>query len=173
MNIIYRKAIEKDSREWNEIVNRVWRDAYKDIFPEEVFIDKENRIEEKRKQFIEKLVNNKNTILYVAECENKIVGIMIGEINSGYKYFHNEYADLVGLYIDPKYQGMKIGTNLKNIFEKWAKENGATKYMIGVLKDNINAIKVYESWGGKLSEYESDFVKLGVNYKEVFYTFDL
>lgn len=173
MNIIYRKAIEKDSREWNEIVNRVWRDAYKDIFPEEVFIDKENRIEEKRKQFIEKLVNNKNTILYVAECENKIVGIMIGEINSGYKYFNNEYADLVGLYIDPKYQGMKIGTNLKNIFEKWAKENDATKYMIGVLKDNINARKVYESWGGKLSEYESDFVKLGVNYKEVFYTFDL
>ena len=47
MNIIYRKAIEKDSREWNEIVNRVWRDAYKDIFPEEVFIDKENRIEGK------------------------------------------------------------------------------------------------------------------------------
>ena len=62
MNIIYRKAIEKDSREWNEIVNRVWRDAYKDIFPEEVFIDKENRIEEKGKRFIEKLVNNKNLI---------------------------------------------------------------------------------------------------------------
>lgn len=173
MNIIYRKAIEKDSREWNEIVNRVWRDAYKDIFPEEVFIDKENRIEEKEKRFIEKLVNNKNMILYVAECENKIVGIMIGEINSGYEYFHNEYADLVGLYIDPKYQGMKIGTNLKNIFEKLAKENGATKYMIGVLKDNINARKVYESWGGTLSKYESDFVKLGVNYKEVFYIFDL
>ena len=62
---------------------------------------------------------------------------------------------------------------IKNIFENWAKETGATKYMIGVLKDNINARKVYESWGGTLSKYESDFVKLGVNYKEVFYIFDL
>ena len=102
-----------------------------------------------------------------------IIGLILGIIGFIIEYFHNEYADLVGLYIDPKYQGMKIGTNLKNIFEKWAKENGATKYMIGVLKDNINARKVYESWGGTLSKYESDFVKLGVNYKEVFYIFDL
>ena len=37
----------------------------------------------------------------------------------------------------------------------------------------MKARKVYESWGGKLSEFEEDFVKLGVGYPEVFYTYDL
>ena len=62
---------------------------------------------------------------------------------------------------------------MKNIFEKWAKSNGATKYVIGVLKDNLDARKVYESWGGKLSKHESDFVKLEVGYKEIFHTYNL
>ena len=54
-----------------------------------------------------------------------------------------------------------------------AKSNGATKFVIGVLKDNHNAKKVYEKWGGKLDEYTQPFVKLGVGYDEVFYTYDL
>ena len=77
------------------------------------------------------------------------------------------------LYIDTNYQGLGIGSSFKNIFEQWAIENGATQYVIGVLKDNVKARRVYESWGGKLSEVEEDFVKLGVGYSEVFYTYDL
>lgn len=48
-----------------------------------------------------------------------------------------------------------------------------TKFVDGVLKDNHNARKVYEKWGGKLDEYTQPFVKLGVSYDEVFYTYDL
>ena len=66
-----------------------------------------------------------------------------------------------------------IGSKFKNIFVEWAKKHGATKYVIGVLKDNQNARKVYEKWGGKLDEYTQPFVKLGVGYDEVFYTYDL
>ncbi len=62
---------------------------------------------------------------------------------------------------------------MKNIFEAWAIENGASKYVIGVLKDNKKARKVYESWGGKLSSYEESYVKLGIGYPEVFYTYNL
>ena len=45
--------------------------------------------------------------------------------------------------------------------------------VIGVLKDNTKARKVYESWGGKLSQYEHDFVQMDVGYPEVFYTFEI
>ncbi len=172
MNINYRRAEEKDSRAWYEFKNMVWRDAYKDIFPEEVFVDKEKRLDEEKDKFLE-LLNNESTILYIAEYNNKIVGIMLGEINSGYGYFNQEYADLVALYIDPNFQGKGIGSKLRNTFERWAKEKGTSKYVIGVLKDNRKARKVYETWGGKLSEYEEDFVKLGVGYKEVFYEYYL
>jgi inosine/xanthosine triphosphate pyrophosphatase family protein len=45
--------------------------------------------------------------------------------------------------------------------------------VIGVLKDNHKARKVYEKWGGKLDNHEQPFVKLGVGYDEVFYTYEL
>ena len=53
------------------------------------------------------------------------------------------------------------------------KKNGASKYVIGVLKDNKNARTVYEACGCKLSTYEQDFYKLGIAYKEVFYIYEL
>ncbi len=47
------------------------------------------------------------------------------------------------------------------------------KYIIGVLKDNIKARKVYESWGGELSEYEYNYVVMNVAYPIVFYTMEI
>ena len=168
-----RKVKPEDARDWFILGNKVWRDAYAHIFPEEVFIEKDNQVEEKAKTFTDKMKNDDKNIAYVAEYDGEIIGIMCGSINSSYERFNSDYADLIALYVDPKYQGLGIGSSFKNIFEQWAIENGATQYVIGVLKDNIKARKVYESWGGKLSEFEEDFVKLGVGYPEVFYTYDL
>ena len=123
--------------------------------------------------FDDLMKNDHENISYVAEYNGTIVGIMYGCIHSKYDYFHEEYADLVALYIDPKYQKCGIGSSFRKIFEEWAIENDATQYVIGVLKDNIKARNVYESWGGKLSDHEQDFVRLGVGYPEVFYTYDL
>lgn len=170
---IYRKIENEDAKDWFMLLNRVWRNAYKDIFPEEVFIEKDNKIDEKIKTFSKVMKNNNEDIAYVAEYDGKIIGLMCGSIKSGYGYFHDNYADLIALYIDPEYQGLGIGSSLKRIFENWAKENGATKYVIGVLNDNEKARKVYETWGGKLSEYTQDFIKMGIGYKEVFYTYYL
>ncbi len=168
-----RKVNENDGYDWTKLVNRVWRDAYKHIFPEEVFREKDNSIDKKVATFAERIKNDNQKIAYVAESEGRIIGIMCGSINSGYEYFKNEYADLTALYIDPNYQGKGIGSSFKKIFENWARENGASKYVIGVLKDNSKARKIYESWGGKLSDVEEDFMKLDIKYPEVFYTYDL
>ena len=168
-----RKVASEDARGWYVLGNKVWRDAYKHIFPEEVFLEKEKKVEKNIIKFDSLMKNDNENISYVAEYDEEIVGIMYGCINSSYEYFHGKYADLVALYVDPKYQGLGIGSAFKNIFEQWAIENGATKYVIGVLKDNLKARNVYESWGGKLSAHEQDFIKLGVGYPEVFYTYEL
>ena len=112
-------------------------------------------------------------IAYVAEAGGKIVALMFGVLDSNYEYFKNDYADLVGLYVRPEYQGMGVGTMLKDIFTHWAKENKADQFVIGVLKDNSKARKVYESWGGTLSEHEHEFKQMGVGYPEVFYTYEI
>ncbi len=168
-----RKVKPEDAKHWFILVNKVWREAYHHIFPEEVFIEKDNKVDEKSKTFTDNIKNDNKNIAYVAEYNDEIIGIMCGSINSSYEYFNSEYADLIGLYVDSKFQGCGIGSSLKKIFEQWAIENGALKYVIGVLKDNMKARKLYELWGGKLSKYEKDFVKFGVGYPEVFYTYDL
>ena len=77
------------------------------------------------------------------------------------------------MYIHPDYQGVGIGSKFKKIFTKWAKDNGATKYVLGVLKDNLKARKIYEAWGGSLDKYSQSYDICGKGYDEVFYTYSL
>ena len=56
--IIIRKVNENDAYNWFLLVNKVWRYAYKDIFPEEVFIDRDNKIEQKVKTFSDIMKNS-------------------------------------------------------------------------------------------------------------------
>lgn len=168
-----KKVNDEDARNWFILLNKVWRDAYSHIFPEEVFIDIDNMTENRIKKFSDVMKNTKEDIAYVAEYDGKIIGLMRGSIKSGYDYFHDDYADLIALYVDPEYQGLGIGSSFRKIFEEWSIENGATKYVVGVLKDNTKAKKIYEKWGGILSKHEEPFIKLGVEYTENFYTYDL
>ena len=173
-NIVIRPVKLEDAKQHVRLGLLVWRCAYKHIFPEEVFVEKENKAEDKIKNFDKGIQNDNISLSYVAEHEGKIIGFLFGRMLSHYEHFGSQgYADLEAIYIHPDYQGLGIGNKFKQIFVDWAKSNGATKFVIGVLKDNHNARKVYERWGGKLDEYTQPFVKLGVGYDEVFYTYDL
>ena len=172
--IIIRKVKKEDASEYLKIVNFVWRSAYKDIFPEEVFIKKEEELKEKVEKFSLKYYNDNKKICYVAEYHGNIIGIMNGQINSNYEYFCEKgYSDLIALYIHPDFQSLGIGTKFKEIFIDWAKKNGSNKFVIGVLKDNIKARIIYEKWGGKLSSHTNLFYKLGIGYDEVFYMYQI
>lgn len=39
--ILIRKVRNDDAKQYIELINSVWRDVYKNIFPEDVFIDRE------------------------------------------------------------------------------------------------------------------------------------
>ena len=172
-NVTIRPVRPEDARGWCVLGNRVWRVAYRQIFPEEVFLEKENRLEEKIARFPDWAKNDAESITCVAESDGTIVGILCGSIRSSYEPFHSDYADLIALYVDPAFQGRGIGTAFRKTFEEWAGRNGASQYVIGVLKENHKARKVYEAWGGRLSEQEKAFVKQNVAYPEVFYTFSI
>lgn len=171
-NILIRKVNNDDAAFFIDFVTYVWKDAYKDILAEDVFLDMENRRDKRIEKFSSKYYCGDDRICLIAFDDSKVVGIMFGRLVSGYPSFE-EFSDLEALYIDPKYQGMGIGSRLKNEFVSWAKEKGSSRFVIGVLKDNLKARKVYEAWGGSLSNKEHDFVLLNVPYKEVFYTYNL
>ena len=51
-----RKVKSEDARDWFVFGFKIWRDAYKNIFPEEVFVDRESKLEEKVKGY-EDIIN--------------------------------------------------------------------------------------------------------------------
>ena len=50
-SVTIRKAAPEDARGWETLGIQVWRDAYRHFFPEEVFLEKESRLEEKIARF--------------------------------------------------------------------------------------------------------------------------
>ena len=173
LNIEYRPVRKEDGYAWYTLLDKVWRAAYSGILPEQVFNARESAIEDRARGFSEGRFFGERKIAYVAEHGGKIVALMFGTLDSDYEFFKNDYADLVALYVDPEYQGMGIGTALRDLFIEWAKKKHADRFVIGVLKDNAKARRVYESWGGTLSDHEHEFVQMGVGYPEVFYTFEM
>lgn len=169
--IIIRKAGSKDAQSSIKLIDYVWRSAYKHIFPENAFLEREKKQETRFENFAKKCQNN-DVLTLVAECDNKIVGLLSGQKISRYDFFAKQnYADLEILYILPEYQGFGISTKMKNIFIDWLKQNQLNKFVIGVLKENEHARKVYEKWGGKLEKYSNFFKVSDYNADEVFYTY--
>ena len=173
MEIRYRQISKEDGFEWYTLLSRVWRASYALILPEEYFDARDRSVESRAAEFTEELFAGDRKIAYVAEHDGKIVGLIFGTLDSNYDYFKGSYADLVAIYIYPEYQGMGIGTALKDIFVKWARTKNADRYVVGVLKENHKARRVYESWGGRLSEHEQDYMIMGRGYPEVFYVFEI
>ncbi len=167
-----RPLLLSDEKEYRALHNLIWRDSYKHIFPQQVFDEREKNLW--LKSFSDFVAKDPARINLVAEIDKKPIGFMSATLKSNYPHYKDKgFAEIMGLYIHPKYQGQGIGSMFKNLFLNWAKKNGATKFVIAVFKDNLKARNVYEKWNGKLDNYTQTFEKLGVEYEEVFYVFDL
>ena len=68
-NIIIRPVRPEDAEEYFKVNNAAWRDAYKHIFPEEVFVQKENNTPNMIKTFAQFVYHGKDQICYVAEVK--------------------------------------------------------------------------------------------------------
>lgn len=171
MEIIFREAVKTDAAQYINLIETVWKDAYKDIFDADVFSEREKRINGRIESFENNYLNDKAKLCYVAETDGKIVGVLFGTLTSTYDHYKElNYSDLVILYVLPEHQRSGIASKFKNIFVDWLKQNGKDKFMIGVLKDNYKARYVYEKWGGVLDDFSQKFGNYGVD--EVFYLYD-
>ena len=172
MEYLIRKYKIGDGEQIVPLKNISWKSAYSHIFPEEVFLDNESKEKDRIKTFDEDL-KEKGGICYVAEADNKIIGVMIYNLVCEVDYFAKMgYAQLAVLYLHPEVQRQGLGKKFFDLFVKNLKEINHNKFCIGVLENNYNARKAYEKWGGKLTDIKVDFVRLDKPYTEVFYEYD-
>lgn len=95
--------------------------------------------------YISYLNNRSNSVFYVAELENKIVGIGYLEGGKRTRTFH---CSNLGLGILASYNNLGIGSIITNSLVEYAK-NGEfiAKIDLQVRTDNRSAIKVYKKCG--------------------------
>ena len=102
MNIRPYKKGDESQIVW--LINNTWKTAYSHIFPSEVFEERERNINERISVFGENLEKFER-ICFVAEENSKIVGVLVGILNSNIEQFdENGYARINILYIDKEFQ---------------------------------------------------------------------
>ncbi len=172
-NITFEVLKPDDCHEAKRVINMVWRDAYKHIFPVEVFDSKDKKLQESSKK-LENLLKNNKIFGFIAKNNNKIVGVSIGAFQSEYEHYDKlGYSDLQVLYILPDFQKLGIGSKFFKLITDILKDKNKTKMVICALAENYKARSVYEKWGGKLDTFTKDYFIEGKSYKDVFYLFDL
>lgn len=60
----------------------------------------------------------------------------------------------LGIYVDARYRGLGIGKMLMHFLHCSAKHKGASQVRLKVYKDNTQAVKMYESLGYKLDDFD-------------------
>jgi len=121
--------------------------------------------------------NTNGSLHYVAIHENKVIAFIIGktpEASSLEYYSANGYAELMSISILPEYQHKGLGKMLFEFIAKKFRKLGFSKMVVGTHKDNYQARKAYEKWGGILdTAYEKTSESLGHTFTEVFYIYEL
>ncbi len=96
--------------------------------------------------FLESLKND-NTIALVAEENNKIIGLLLGEFKNSLwlKKSHVAHISNFGINKDNRRKG--IGQQLMDYFFKICKEKEIQEIRLGVYNKNTSACKFYEDYG--------------------------
>jgi len=171
--IIIRRVKEGDARAWVLLRNAVWRSSHGQIYPKEVFDKRDREVEERIKKFKER-INESGYAGYVATVNDKIIGFADGVPLSHYNYYKKQgYAELMAVYVNPKYNHRGAGRALAYEVCKQLKKLGPTKAVTCTLKDNRQARLACEKAGGVLDAHEEYFIEFGKEYPTVFYLYDL
>lgn len=142
MNLIIRKALEKDLEKISEILTKTWDKTYKSILPPEVI----NHIKSNwhNKENLKKQLNSNSILFNMIEIDNVSIGIITVKIKD--KHFH-----ISRLYILPEFQGKGIG---KYVINQLIDKYKIDKITLDVEVSNQNAINFYKNLGFNIDKID-------------------
>ena len=99
------------------------------------------------KEYFARKIANSNSIFFVAEIDENIVGYILGYIDSYPVRNINPIVMLDNLFISENYRRKGIGSKLFQEFLKVAKDNGAKRLQVKTYSKNKEAIEFYKKQG--------------------------
>lgn len=151
-----RKATHNDIDAIAHIIVSAWQTAYIDIVDEEYV--KTISTEKYIKIFTNNISNQLEDIFVYCDEINNVVGFISGKLAEN----KIKTAEIVGFYINPKYQNQKIGRQLlKHIINFYNKEKNVDTLFLWTLKNARNN-EFYKKMNGKIQEEK----KISIGNKE-------
>ena len=100
---------------------------------------------EREKQIIENVLADNDVEWFVVEYDNKVVGqCSVGLVRRTARYRHRAEVAFVILQ---DYCNLGIGGKMMEECIKWCKKKSVTQIELDVVKNNENALKMYQSFG--------------------------
>src|SRR5699024_4331872 len=147
MDVIVRHMQEKDIQQVQQVAQTSWHDTYADI------VSFEARDSFLQAAYNESVMQNRmeNSFFYVAEVEEKIVGLA-----NFTPVTEKGKTELIAIYLYPEQQGTGIGTALLD--EGLHHIKGVKEVMVDVEKENEKGNTFYKAKGFEVSdEFEENF----------------
>jgi ribosomal protein S18 acetylase RimI-like enzyme len=100
---------------------------------------------------LQKVAEN-NGIIYVAELDAELVGVVVGIIPEQTKedqleHVPSKFGEVLEIVVKAGYRGRGVGAMLMNKLEEYFKENNCNISGVGVLFPNKNAHRLYSKLG--------------------------
>ncbi|KAA9021837.1 GNAT family N-acetyltransferase [Niallia endozanthoxylica] len=131
--------------------------------------ERQTTVEQQRKS-IERFLSEPNSIFFVAEIENKLVGFIVA-IGSNLKRNRHSTNIVLGVLEDSRGQG--IATKLFYKVFEWAKEVGISRLGLTVIKDNNKAFNLYRKMGFVLEGERVQSLKINGEFVNEYYLYKL
>ena len=146
-NIIIRKATLEDLSIIQELNNYLFKLEKENYDPT---LDTSWPVSKEGKEYFENAITNLVTL--VAIYENKIVGYLIGSLNTQNRYNIYLQAELDNMCILEQYRNLGIGSKLFNKFKEICIENNIKELKVVASYKNQNALEFYKKNGFEEAE---------------------
>lgn len=128
------------------------------------------RTVEQQMKIIEDILSVKNSIIFVAEIDNKLVGFIQA---IGGRLKRNRHSAYLVLGVQEDFQGMGIATKLMNQIFSWAKEQDISRLGLTVIKNNDKAFNLYRKMGFVIEGEKVHSLKINGEFVNEYYLYKL
>lgn len=121
---------------------------------------------EQQEKIIQDLINNKRSILLVANWDGTLVGYLLAEGREINRIKHRVH---ISIAILQAYTGKGIGTKLFTVLEDWAVKNHAHRLELTVMVNNQAGQALYKKMGYKVEGIKKDSLLVNRRYIDDIY----
>ncbi len=112
------------------------------------FLEKKKNAQVLFLKHIKRCIRSKNSVIFVAEEKNSLIGYSLNQIKKNIPIFKIEKLGYFSdLFVKKEYRGKGISSKFKKKAIAWFKKKRLTTISIAVYPENEHAHSIYKRWG--------------------------